>query len=404
MIVRQGIVSTIAQLIGRSANIVVPLIVVYRYGVSNLTDDLFLTMAVAFFFGGTLANSATDVFVPELLKRKSSYTERDWKIFSGIISVLSIVVVLTTSYESELSSMLLIVSAFVIVYCGICSSLYVAHFYSCGNFLLPGVSWSFRWISVIPIIAIDEAVLGILLFLLFTAIADLTRYFLLRACVNRQKMVSYTTSHGYEALMAVIIMMVSSSISGLNPLVDRLIASLLSPGELSKFEVIDRVGSVFLMLPTVGLLQVISLNVTVRIFKNENWRYDIFLLKILLFSTLWSFLCLFFVFSLSAYQEHFRPYFSIAIGSDQLWLFVIFIFSAPSMFLGMVLVRMLLAVKKGQLVLIGACISVVSNISMSLILSKIMGIHGILIATLVTYSLTFIFLLYYFSKVYRELT
>ena len=59
--------ATLGNVLGRSANILIPLVVISACGADENTDRFFFLMAVAFFFYGTAANALTETTVPLLL-------------------------------------------------------------------------------------------------------------------------------------------------------------------------------------------------------------------------------------------------------------------------------------------------------------------------------------------------
>lgn len=59
--------STIANLVGRAANVLVPLTVVGLYGANPHTDQFFFILALSYYFYGTLSYAAIEPSVPIII-------------------------------------------------------------------------------------------------------------------------------------------------------------------------------------------------------------------------------------------------------------------------------------------------------------------------------------------------
>ena len=193
----------------------------------------------------------------------------------------------------------------------------------------------------------------------------------------------------------------SSSLSGLNPLVDRFIASSIEEGSVSQLELIERLASLFLLIPTVGVLQVLNVEINKKINNFVEWDCVNFLGKILLLAMVWSALC---ILILWLFHEYLFSIFGGKTWGDVdafYYGLVILTAMAPALFVGMVGVRILLAMNRGRSVLYLSAFSLVFNAATSFQLGKLFGVNGILIATILTYSVTALFLIFLCSKYFR---
>lgn len=398
MILRNSFVSTLSQLTGRLANFILPLIFLAKFGGSSASDTLFLALSVVFFFGSTLSNSASDAFTPSLSDQYFCKPDVKWLILNILLSaVASILIVFFASGFSYYVLSISLVS-FLLVFVGLSSSFQVSKLYYFGNFTTPGISWSLRWISLLPILFIQDVFFAALGFLIFILIADTGRLFLLIKSVVKLSGFRSIVEEKVLSSGPVIWFMCSSSLSGLNPLVDRFIASYIGEGSVSQLELIERIASLFLLIPTVGVLQVLNVEINKKIKNDSGWKYSNFLGQVFLSSIAWSLFC-FFV--LWLFRDHLFEIFEVGIwGGIHRFTYglVILIAMAPALFTGMIGVRILLALNKGRLVLMLSGASLIVNAVTSIPLGVTLGVNGILLATIFTYSFTAVLLMVICSK------
>lgn len=388
VLVRQGLVSTGAQVLGRSANFALPFLVVYQFGVSITTDTLFLVFAVSLYIGGTLSNAASDAIVVELTACEKGKSIRRFTRLSIVISFVGLTVLwLFLSQNYQIFGFVLIAAGFFIALFGLLSSYYVAACHKRKNFVVPGVSWSYRWLALLPLLFVSDAALGVALFIAAIALADGVRFWHLKRVVG-----SPPTGVRELELKGVGSYVLAAASTGLNPIVDRMIAGTLPSGAVTAVELAERATGLILLVPTIGLLQVINVEINEKIGLDKEWDYRRLLFHTFWLSSLWA---LTFVIIVKL------PIFAEIIGSfdipytlaDVKTYIIILLASLPATFLGMVLVRILVAYRRGKLVLFVAVGSVVLNAVLSYWMSLYLGVQGILLATLFVYSFTAISLL-----------
>lgn len=398
---RKSLISTFSQLIGRVANFVLPLLFLARFGASETTDALFLAFAIIFFFGGTLSNAASDAFIPSLSNEYRSRPSREWLQLIFVLSSISFFLFMVFSHEINHYTLLLSLVSFLLVFVGLFSSLYVSELYYSGDYYTPGITWSFRWIALIPIFLLDDVAVASSTFLSLILFADIARLFILVRVVKKGYKQNASNSERTISSELVFWFILSSSLSGLNPLIDRFIASYLGEGSVSQLELVERLASLFLLLPTVGVLQVINVEINKKINSSSGLKCDIYLFWVFISSMVWVSLC---VIILWFFDQLLFELFAKEVWSsveDFSYGLLILIAMAPSLFLGMVAVRILLALNKGQTVMRLSLASLVANTIVSIPIGILLGVNGILLGSIFTYTLTASALVFMCSKYCR---
>lgn len=401
-IIKKSLVSTLSQLTGRLANFILPLLFLSKFGGSEASDSLFVAFAVVFFFGSTLSNAASDAFTPGLSNQHICGPDRKWLSLIVFISIFSSIFIMIIVAKFSRYTLFLSIVACFLVYVGLSSSLKVSKLYCSGDFLTPGVTWSFRWIAIVPIFLVDDEALAAVLFLTFILAADITRLFILSKRVKNFECMSSLTEKKVLSSNIVLCFMFSASLSGLNPLVDRFVASYIEGGAVSHLELIERIASMFLLIPTVGIIQVLNVEINEKIKSKDSWRYEVLLFKVLAFSTAWSLLCSLVLWALGDNIFSVFEVESWVVGQNIEFGLYILIAMAPALFIGMVCVRILLALNKGRLVLIISGASLLVNAGSSIPLGITIGVNGILLATIFTYSVTASLLIFSCSKSFQK--
>jgi len=359
---------------------------------------LFLAFSLVFFFGTTLANAASDVFVSSLTEGSGHKTGRGWRYVISSLALAAFFFALFLAQNVGSYEFAIALLSMLLVAVGLASAFQVSQLYFYGDFVTPGVTWALRWIAIVPIITLDNVILAALAFYTLILVADVFRWIILRREAKKRISDPVFDKSKKINISAVLLFMFSASLSGLNPVVDRLIANFLPVGAVSQLEFVERVASLFLLLPTIGVMQVINVEVNKKIKEGQAFKLEYMLVIWFIAALCWSFFCSIIVF-------YFFDY-AIALLNSESWIekkrftsgVLILIATAPSMFVGMICVRILLGLKKGRVVLVYSFCSLVFNAAVSAPLSWALGVNGILIGTLLTYSFTGIFLIIHCSR------
>lgn len=388
-LVHQGVISTAAQMMGRTANFALPFLLVYQFGVSARTDTLFLVIAVSFYIGGSLANAASDAIVVELSSGKTGKSIRRFSLYSACISAGMFLIVwgFIDDQHPTFTLVLTVAGGFIAVF-GLLSSYYVAACYTKNNFFLPGASWCYRWVAIVPLFATSDPDWGLATFISLIAIADGFRFWHLRRWAGRRAAATVTELE----LKSIASYVLAAASSGLNPIVDRLVAGTLASGAVTAVELAERAVGLVLLVPTAGLLQVMNVEINKKIGVNKRWDYGRLLFHVFWMSGLWA-LGFIVLVHLPAFGDIARAFDMPYKLADIRAYITVLLSSLPAMLVGMVLVRILIAYRQAKLVLIIAVSSVILNAVLSFWLSVYLGVYGILLATLAVYSFTSIALL-----------
>ena len=85
-------VATIANLVGRAANVTLPLAVIAAFGANVNTDRFFLVLAVGFFCYGTVANAIAESTVPLLVSFNRRLCVSDILKHAAGVTLLSLLI------------------------------------------------------------------------------------------------------------------------------------------------------------------------------------------------------------------------------------------------------------------------------------------------------------------------
>lgn len=402
LLIRKSFYSTISQLAGRSPNFILPIVFLGKFGGSGASDQLFLSWAIVFFLGATLSNAASDAFIPDLSESKINRPSVKWRNSILALSLFSLILVAFLAPEIGFYTLCIAIISMFLVAVALSSAFYVSQSYFYGDFVTPGITWVFRWVSVFPILLVDNVEIAALLFYFSVLVADILRWFVLKKSVARYLPQSSDQSLRIVGVSGAFWFMLSASLSGLNPLVDRFIAGTLVTGSLSQLEVIERIASLFLLVPTIGVMQVINVEVNRKIQSSDFLHFDFMLLKWFFAASLWSVVCISFVIYFGEFVVNLLEISEWLGHQSFIFGVIILISSAPSMFVGMICVRILLGMKKSRVVLVYSGCSLGFNAVVSIVLSSLYGVNGILLGTLLTYSFTGVMLVLHCSRYHRS--
>lgn len=391
-LIRLGSLSTFAQLIGRMVNFFFPILLLARFGGSAETDSFFLVLAGAFYVAGTLANSAADALIPYILAYKPIIRVRSWLLASVLIGTLAITICLFFLPETPFRLMLaLVVGGLLIAISGFYSSRLVALCYAHNDFVTPGISWLYRGLVFFPLFLVAGVVESLAYCMLALGLGDLLRLGHLSRTVKKLDLLEVKVDSTPPTFRYFLAVMVGGVVMGLNPIVDRFVASTLAVGQVSVLEMSERLSGLFTMVLTVGLLQVLH----VEISRVVNDRIAASKLSRLLGSVFFSvtFLVLLVIAILELVMPMLSQYVELNDFVDvQLYVYILLL-SAPATITGMVCARILIAFNQSLDIMVIGIVATLMNVVLSIWLAAYIELTGILLATLLVYSITMLLLM-----------
>lgn len=390
--------ATVGHLIGRSANVIIPLAVVGAYGVNGQTDTFFLIFAVGFFFYGTLANAMSDVSVPLLISKHLAFS-RVHILLIGIGGSLLIFGVAGFWHLFLIKfSWIYVIALAVLSGAGMANGLASGLLLSHERFALPGITWALRLLPVAVFFIFRPSEHSLAWLAIAIGMADWLRLFILSAYATSPA--PKTPLSGFSSILSAFpaygIVLGAAAIMGLNPIIDRLIAQISGSGAISVLEAAERAYGILATLCTIGISSVLLTYFSKKANHGAirlEWRKIVRFIMML--CALW--ICAGVVlghWGLGMYLDRFTPL--SAIQSDMVkrtyWFYLA---GLPVFVFVLVHIKRLQAMQQWWAMLISACLGVGLNIPLSLLFRRWLDVPGIALAT----SVVNLFVLFFFGLV-----
>lgn len=375
--------------LGRSANVLLPVFVIYHYGASDTTDFFFLGLSISFYFYGTLFNSVVETNIPLLIRQNILISTRH-SIYLSILAVVVITLFLA-NYRSLVS-----VSEFwryLVSFCGIsvCGLLSVRNtvvLFSNKKFFLPNILWSLRFFPILFVIwQGDNDAIALVEMTLLLLIMDFVRLLVIKADPSSQLSMQPIDSSSGKMGTAVLLMFLAVVVTGLNPVVDRWIASFSGPGAVSVLDISERLFWTLHASIAAGFISVSLVDMSYKSRQSGAGRYWkkmtllAFLIGIGGFALL-SILSFLFIGYLGSAtlpkldaENHWRIIHCVLFYG----------MGIPLLMVGGVCGRFALIHERYYSILILAIVSFTLNVFLSLLLYRFLAVPGIALATSLTY-------------------
>jgi peptidoglycan biosynthesis protein MviN/MurJ (putative lipid II flippase) len=380
--------ATVGNLIGRSANVIIPLALVGTYGVNGQTDTFFLIFTIAFFFYGTLANAMSDVSVPLLISKRLFFSRIHILLIGTggsllILGVAGLWHLFLIKFSWKYAIALAVLSG-----AGMANGLASGLLLSKERFALPGITWALRLLPIAAFFLFHPSEKSLAWLAVAIGMADWLRLFILSSYVSSPA--PKTLSSGFKSILSAFpaygIVLGASAIVGLNPVIDRLIARISGTGAISVLETAERAYGILATLCTIGISSVLLTYFSKKANHGSirrDWK------KIVRFVIM---LCSLWIFAgialghwgLSVYLDHFTPL-SVAQSAMAKRTYWFYLAGLPVFVFVLVYVKRLQAVQQWWTMLISACLGVGLNIPVSLLFRKWLDVPGIALATSVIY-------------------
>lgn len=395
--------ATLGQLIGRSINFLIPFVLLHLYIPSKTTDAFFLAFSIAFFFFGTIANTLTDASIPQAVRGQpllKTWLRLQLGIFFAVIAVGIVWVANHINNASPPLTLLLGIGAMVIgaVFAAFSSGVLSAQ----ESYIWPGMLWGLRalpllaWWFVHP----SDQVLGWLMLALGGA--DLLRAYYLEQ-MPRQSAQIWACGY-WNSLKGYFPVIVAGMIGGLNPVVDRFIATQADAGGVSLLEAGERFYGALATLATIGVMNVILVKLS---HKHDRIGFEQLYQSILGVGALWAvgWTLLGLVGWIMVGEWLIKHFFRVDAGQATLidTIYLYYLAGLPAFVLGLICVRAYLAKGWQRSLIVLSFLSVGANAGLSLELFKFIGIPGISLATTAVYTLITLSMLVHLSQLSRAI-
>jgi len=252
--------ATLANAVGRSANVLLPLALVGIHGVSPETDRFFFVLALAFYFYGTLSYAAAEGSVPISVRFDHTLSSQSIIIIAFLTTSALLIIAWVVPANKTEHHIWYIVAFALMAGAGIANGFSTGISHAHARYALPGLTWALRFIPLILFIASRQPAENLHFLAVGIAVADWVRMILM-ICFRPKTSPSNPTWEVFpffrRHLKDYLPLAIAMLVMGLNPIVDRLIANLSGPGSLSILDAGERLYGILSTLCTLGLMTVL---------------------------------------------------------------------------------------------------------------------------------------------------
>ncbi|MEJ2155780.1 MAG: lipid II flippase MurJ [Desulfobacteraceae bacterium] len=243
--------ATLANAVGRAANVLIPLALVGIY---------FLVLALAFYFYSTLSYAATEASVPISIQYDRSLSSQavvkiGFAVATAMFLISSAICFIGNRTGIGYAAGLALMSG-----AGIANGFASGFLHASSRYVLTGLTWALRIAPFSLFVASRQPVENLYILAIGIGMADWLRLGLLvfmRPKASPSHQLWNASTYLKRHLSSYIPLVMAMLIMGMNPIVDRLIASISGPGSLSVLDAADRLFGIFSTLCTLGMMTVL---------------------------------------------------------------------------------------------------------------------------------------------------
>ena len=390
-------VSTLANLVGRSANVALPLTVIAVFGADAHTDLFFLIMALGFFCFGTLANALTESTVPLLVSTNLRIPPSSILTFAGTVMLIGLALGCLWFGFIERFNPVYIPALALMMGAGIANGVLSGVLHVQERYAPSGVTWALRFVPLLALLTIRPSIDALPWLALAIGAMDWLRCAILIHCSRRGSLSNNAVNLGYfisrfrttygTVLLAMVIM-------GFNPLADRFIAQLSGPGGLSILDTAERVYAMLGVLCTIGLMTVLLTRFSQKASigrLDHGWRRTLSLVAV------WSLAWMIVGTAVGHWGLDWWLSRMAALdarqGADVTQAYWYYLIGLPVFIAGVVYTRRIQALHRTSILVWAAGLSVVLNLIAGLVLRSVLGIPGIALAKIPVHTATALLLI-----------
>jgi peptidoglycan biosynthesis protein MviN/MurJ (putative lipid II flippase) len=382
--------TTFANVLGRAANILIPLSVIGLYGADTHTDKFFFVLALSFYFYGTFSYAATESMVPLIIVSKSSLCSRGIVGIGLTTSIIVFIISLACSLLGCGVSIWYAAGLALMAGAGIANGFASGILHAGAKFSIPGLTWALRIVPLTLFALSKQPAKNLHYLALGIGMTDWLRLgLLLRLKSTFSKSIrlygplKFLKDHFPQYFPLALAML----IIGLNPIVDRLIAGLSGTGSISILDTGERLFGILATLCTLGMMTVLLTNLSKAVI---NGTLDKDWMPIIKMAGIWSGLWL--AVGLLAGYLILGEWISNITSLNEAQILSVrktYWYYLPGLApyaLCILYVKRLQAVQRTWTLAVTSSITVVFNIPASLALHHYMGVPGIALATSLVYA------------------
>lgn len=411
--------TTLLSTIGNGVGFLIPLFIARWFGITSDTDAFFFSYGLILFFSMTVAPVVESVIVPYIAEARKM--ESDVAVFVGrilcitgvaltVISVAFLPVVkpllhALTDFEGHTLNLVyqLLIEFSPLTILLVCTSILSGTLNAYGKFAFPAISPAFRAVVNIGAIYGFKDILGIHAIAIGYLLGEIARLGILFAAAKRLNLFRLNLSFCFEPKLkeffrTALYQVIGMLSMGLNPVVDRTMASWLKEGSVSILHYADRLYMIPVTFMATGLMVTLLTRwssgysetglggIREDVKKAVKWvGVASFVIAILLF----------FLHQPITKLAFGRGAFSHPQLSEVSWVWVCYLFGFMPYMMGRVCVRAHLAAKNTKVIMRYGLYSLFLNIFLNAILMIHFGVAGIALSTSVV---SFFYFLYFFTR------
>ena len=390
--------STLSQIIGRSVNIVIPFFVISYYGATSATDLFFLAMSVSFYFYGTISNAFNDTLSATYIVSRKYVSAKVIVIISFFAVLLTLAFLLCFSEVALTTDGIGMVVIFsVISGIGLTTIRSIPLLTAQKDFISPGLTWIFRGIPIILLaFFFREEHQSIFILAAGILLADSVRALLLEKLSEKHKSAVAKKLHLHE-IYPMFVYIIGTLLQGLNPIVDRTIASFSETGGVTILETADRIFWTITMVLTTGIQSVMLVSISRYYSEGSFTRYiwKTIILTALGLGAVGS--VLIFFFRIIVESQFGDLLFSSISLSDRMIISESLLYYAllcPILAMSTACARVLIVANKNFQIFKACLLSLFLNTILSIWFYLYFAIPGIVLGTLVSHVATFVYVCY----------
>lgn len=419
-LVKDTILTTIYSVIGKSIGFLIPFFIAAWFGITSETDALFFAYGIILFIVGIFSPVVESVIVPYLAETRAKNEDVSEFVgnvlgFSGlsllIISLFAFLIIrpfleIITNFDKRTLGLIyyLIAETIPLVVLNILASIISGTLNAYKKFEFPALSPAFRAIVNLFIIFILKNSLGVHAIALGYLIGELSRFLFLLYVVKKYLIfkVSFHIDNKLKEFLMTSIYQITGMVSvGLNPVVDKTMASWLGTGSVSILHYADRLYMIPVTFATSGLMVTLLSHWSDRYYisNSGSLRDDISkVLKVIILPTLVITIILIILSEDITKLAFYHGIFDKERLPELRFTWICYLLGLPSYIIGLVYVRAYLVIKWTKILMEIAFFTVITNIVFNFFFMYQLGVKGIALATTLSVSITTLIQMYILKK------
>jgi len=417
------ITTTCWSTVGKGVGFLVPFFIAAWFGVTAETDAFFFAYGLILFFSMIFAPVVESVIVPYIAQARSK-NEDVGKFVGRILGASGIGLLILTgivllvirpvlfvitrfnSQELDLVYWILIETAPLIILL-VWTSILAGTLNAYKNFVFPAITPMFRAVFNIGFIFIFKDALGVHAIALGYVVGEIIRLAVLVGVIKRLKLFKLGLSFSLnpnlkEFLKTASYQAIGMVAVGLNPIIDKIMASWLGSGSVSVLYYADRLFMIPITFLCVGLFPVALSHWSQNYYQNKE---ELLLLRkankvakvVFLISVIVAMILAFFSRTL-VYLAFGRGEFGLKYLHIVQWTFICYLLGLIPYVVGSMFTRAHLVLKNTRFLMKLAILNCFLNVVLNYILMQFIGVLGIALSTSITLSIITFFLVVSFKK------